>query len=173
MKSAAVSLGLVDRPLWGLDRRPPTIDPFDNYEQWQQAKGDKAGKDNSPSFWIAPGFEISLVRKAQDGRRLVGQHGVRSPRAADHRPRGEGTLADDARSQDGRAVSRVETINDELQECRGLLYADGALYANANNSKGMFRLRDIDGDDKFDEVEAVAGISRQRWPWEERYHRRD
>ena len=33
-----------------------------------------------------------------------------------------------------------------------MLYAHGALYANANNSKGLYRLRDADGDDKFDEV---------------------
>ena len=51
-----------------------------------------------------------------------------------------------------RPIERVETINDELQECRGLLYAYDALYANANNSKGLYRLRDTDGDDQFDEV---------------------
>src|SRR5439155_12026005 len=50
------------------------------------------------------------------------------------------------------SIERVETINNELLECRGLLYAYDALYANANNSKGLYRLRDTDGDDQFDEV---------------------
>jgi putative heme-binding domain-containing protein len=55
-------------------------------------------------------------------------------------------------AEDGRSVVHVETINDELLECRGLLYAHGALYASANNSKGLYRLRDADGDGRFEEV---------------------
>ena len=51
--------------------------------------------------------------------------------------------------QQHASVERVETINDTLLECRGLLYAHDALYANANNSKGLYRLRDTDGDDQF------------------------
>src|SRR5260221_10399728 len=35
----AVSLGPVDPSLFGLGRRPATIDPFDNYEQWRRAPG--------------------------------------------------------------------------------------------------------------------------------------
>src|SRR5436189_148033 len=50
---------------------------------------------------------------------------------------------------------RVETINTNLLECRGLLFAYDALYANANNSKGLYRLRDTDGDDQFDEVKLL------------------
>ena len=33
--------------------------------------------------------------------------------------------------------------------------AHDALYANANNSKGLYRLRDTDGDDRFDEVKLL------------------
>jgi predicted regulator of Ras-like GTPase activity (Roadblock/LC7/MglB family) len=49
----------------------------------------------------------------------------------------------------------VEVIDDTLLECRGLLYAHGALYANANNSKAFVRLRDTDGDGKFDETKEL------------------
>src|SRR5207302_10343116 len=49
------------------------------------------------------------------------------------------------------SIERVEVIEDKLLECRGLLYAYDSLYVNANNSKGFYRLRDTDGDDKFDE----------------------
>ena len=52
----------------------------------------------------------------------------------------------------GVVVKSVETIEDTLLECRGLLFAHGALYVTANNSKGIYRLRDTDGDDTFDEV---------------------
>ncbi len=49
-------------------------------------------------------------------------------------------------------VEKVERINDSLLECRGLLYTDGALYADANNSKMFVRLRSSANDDRFDEV---------------------
>ncbi len=57
--------------------------------------------------------------------------------------RGEGTRT---------TVKSVETIEDSLLECRGLLFAHDGLYVTANNSKGIYRLRDTDGDDTFDEV---------------------
>ncbi|MBI3191976.1 MAG: PQQ-dependent sugar dehydrogenase, partial [Pedosphaera parvula] len=53
------------------------------------------------------------------------------------------------------SVEQVEVIDDTLLECRGLLYAFGSLYANANNSKGFYRLRDTNGDDRFDQVELL------------------
>ena len=40
-------------------------------------------------------------------------------------------------------------------EKNGLLYAHDALYANANNSKGFYRLRDKDGDGKFEDVKLL------------------
>jgi putative heme-binding domain-containing protein len=49
----------------------------------------------------------------------------------------------------------VETIDDTLLECRGLLFAFGDLFINANNSKGLYRLRDTDGDDHFDETKLL------------------
>src|SRR5205823_12653723 len=98
-----------------------------------------------------PGFEISLVRRAE------ADEGSWVSMAFD--PRGRLTIAREDKgllrmtlSPDRASVERVETINDDLLECRGLLYAYDALYANANNSKGLYRLRDTDGDDQFDEV---------------------
>ena len=43
-------------------------------------------------------------------------------------------------------------INDTLEECRGLAWKDGVLFANANRSLALYRLRDTTGDDQFDEV---------------------
>ncbi|MFT5469479.1 MAG: putative heme-binding domain-containing protein [Verrucomicrobiales bacterium] len=45
-----------------------------------------------------------------------------------------------------------EKIDDTLQHCRGVLFAHGALYANATNSQGFYRLRNTTGDENFDEV---------------------
>ncbi len=55
----------------------------------------------------------------------------------------------------GAGVEKVEVINDTLLECRGLLYANGALYANANNSKMLVRLRDTRGDGTFDAMDEL------------------
>ena len=58
-----------------------------------------------------------------------------------------------------RRVTAVETINQTLKECRGVVVRHGALYANANNSKGLYRLRDTNGDDRYDEVKLLRTMS--------------
>ena len=145
--------GPVEPALWGIGRRSATIDPFDNYEQWRQAVGAPKTGDEA-AFWTAPGFEIALVRAAQQ------DEGSWVSMAFD--PQGRLTIAREDQgllrmtlADDHRSVTSVETINRELLECRGLLYAHDALYANANNSKGLYRLRDTDGDDQFDEVKLL------------------
>ena len=149
-KGKAVSLGAVAPEIWGLNRRSAKIEPFDNYEQWQQALS--ASENRLPAkFRTAPGFEIAAVRVAgADESSWVSM-------AFD--PQGRITIAREDKGllrmtldESRQSVAKVETINDELLECRGLLYAHDALYANANNSKGMYRLRDSDGDGKFDET---------------------
>ncbi|OAI53672.1 hypothetical protein AYO47_04215 [Planctomyces sp. SCGC AG-212-M04] len=144
------SFGLVEGRLWGLGRRPAKIDAFENYEQWRQAGG-ATSKVSSPSFWTAPGFEISLVRQA------AADEGSWVSLTFD--PQGRATIAREDKGllrmsldDSHTGVTNVETINDTLLECRGLLYAHDSLYANANNSKGLYRLRDTDGDGKFDDV---------------------
>lgn len=145
--TAVRDLGAVEDGLWGIGRRPPTIDPFDNYEQWRLASG--APSASPAAFWTAPGFEISLIRTAQP------EEGSWVSLAFD--PQGRLTIAREDKgllrmTLAGDAVTQIESINDSLLECRGLLYAHGALYANANNSKGLFRLRSTKDDDRLDEV---------------------
>lgn len=149
--SKAATLGAVEPELWGLNRRSSAVDPFENYEQWRTAT---ATAQDLPAFSTAPGFEIAQVRKAQP------DEGSWISMAFD--PKGRLTVS---REDQGllrmtldeklHTVTRVETIDEKLQECRGLLYAYDALYANANNSKGLYRLRDTDGDDRFDEVKLL------------------
>ncbi len=154
---AAVSLGEAEPALFGIGRRPPTVDPFDNYEQWRQATGAPPAAD-SAAFWTAPGFEISLVRAAQADESswvsLAFDTEGRATIAREDQGLLRMTLAADRRS-----IAKVETIDRELQECRGLLYAHGALYASANNSKGLYRLRDTDGDGQFDETKLLRTLS--------------
>jgi putative heme-binding domain-containing protein len=149
----ARSLGPVPAELWGLGRRSAAIDAFDNYEQWRQASGGSLASDPA-TFWIAPGFEITLVRTAQP------DEGSWVSMTFD--PQGRLTIAredqgllrmtlDEART----TVAKVETIDRTLLECRGLVYSSGALYANANNAKGLYRLTDFDDDGQFDKTELL------------------
>lgn len=145
----AASRGAVAPELWGIGRRPPTIDAFDNYEQWRQASKGTTGKP--ASFWIAPGFELTVVRDAQEGE------GSWVSMCFD--PKGRLIVAREDKgllrmtlSSARDAIDSVETINDQLLECRGLLYAHDSLFANANNSKGLYRLQNAKDQDGLEEV---------------------
>ena len=144
-KLALSDRGEVATELWGIGRRDISLSAFENYEQWQQSKGEVADK-HRPKFWLAPGFEITELRVAQSdegswiamafddqGRLTVSREDVGLLRM---------TIAEDKKS-----VARVEKIDVPLEECRGLAYDGATLYSNANNSKAMFRLK-IDDEGK-------------------------
>ncbi|MCA9163966.1 MAG: PQQ-dependent sugar dehydrogenase [Planctomycetales bacterium] len=125
------------------------ISEADDYTQWKQALNAERGTDPA-SFRIADGFQIELLHSAAEAE------GSWVSMAID--PRGRIIVAKEERGllritlpQQSGDKSLVETIDDTLLECRGLLFAHDSLYANANNSKGLYRLRDTDGDDQFDE----------------------
>ena len=137
---------LADDP-WGL---PPDIDidRFDDYTQWKRASNAKEGT-NPTTFKVKPGYEVTLLRTAAKnesswvsmtfdakGRVLIGREDQGILRM---------TLGENE-------VAKVESINTLLKEPRGLLFVGKDLYVNANNSKTLFRLRDTNGDDQFDET---------------------
>ena len=133
-----LDLGQVRPELWGVGRCGIEISPLENYEQWQQAQG-AAGADE-PKFQIVPGFEIRRLRTAapDEGSWIALAFDGQGRLTVSREDRGllRMTLADDRRS-----VARVETIDVDLQECRGLLYDGDTLLANANNSRGLYRLK--------------------------------
>ena len=145
----AVSLGLLGIAPWW---RP--AGELDDYDQWKRAIG-TAQADEAARIRVMPGFQVELVRSSQKGegswvslafdakgRLIVGREGP-------------GILRMTLPKIDTSDEIKVEVINDKLQECRGLLWAFDSLFANANNSKGLYRLRDTDGDDQFDEVKLL------------------
>jgi putative heme-binding domain-containing protein len=146
----AVSFGAVAARFWNAADARDRITTFDDYTQWKQA-ADGDEEENLARFVTLPGFSIERIKRAEP------EEGSWISMAFD--PQGRLTVAREDKgllrltlpvaSDD---VLKVETINDTLLECRGLLYAYDSLYANANNSKGMYRLRDTSGDDRFDEV---------------------
>ena len=121
---------------------------FDAYNSWQLAMGANTATA-AESLALLPGYQAELLRSAQPGED--------SWIALAFDPQGRVTIAKEKRGMlrctlGQSAVEKVELINDTLLECRGLLYAHGGLYAVANNSRGLFRLRDTKGSGQFDEV---------------------
>jgi len=152
-RKPAVELGELASEPWGDHRDSVTINPLDDYTQWKQAIGARQGADPE-RFFTRLGFQVELLRSAGPNE------GSWVSLAFD--PRGRLVVAREDRGllrmtlagKDGRDI-KVETVDDTLKECRGLLFAHGALYANANNSKGLYRLRDTNGDDRFDDVKPL------------------
>ncbi len=135
----ASDLGSVRAEFWGVGRRGIELSPFENYEQWQQAKTDSK-KKAAPKFWTVPGFEVTELRVAQPNE------GSWIAMAFDH----EGRLTISREDQGflrmtldepRKSVARVEAITSDLKECRGLAYDGDWLYASANNSLGMYRVQ--------------------------------
>jgi putative heme-binding domain-containing protein len=148
--TAASGLGAVASRFWNVAGSKARITALDDYTQWKQASnGDE--EEDVERFMTLPGFSIDRIRRAEP------DEGSWVSMAFD--PQGRITVAREDKgllrltlADQGAEVLKIETIDDMLQECRGLLYAYDSLYANANNSKGMYRLRDTSGDDRFDEV---------------------
>ncbi len=120
----------------------------DAYNTWKLALS--GGQATDPTAITVPaGFKVELLRSAEPAED--------SWVALAFDPQGRVTIACEKKGLlrmtlgPGR-VENVERINDTLLECRGLLYADGALYADANNSKMFVRLRSSAGDGQFDEI---------------------
>lgn len=122
---------------------------FDAYNSWQLAKPGTQNQATDPSsLTLLPGFKAELIRSSQPGEDSWVSMAFDS--------QGRITLGKEKKGLlrltiSGSGDQKVEVIDDELLECRGLLYAHGSLFANANNSKTLFRLTDKDGDGIFEE----------------------
>lgn len=149
-----VNLGAVETHRWRLQPDSITITPTDDYEQWRRATGAEQGSDPK-TFQIASGFEVELIHSA------TADEGSWVSLASDSRGRGiiglekKGLLRLTLPQSPDEAV-RVERVNESLTECRGLVFAHDSLYAMANGDKSLFRLRDTNGDDRFDSVTKLA-----------------
>ena len=146
------SFGEVDSRLTIPVDRGIGLEAVDNYQQWKQALSSSQGTDPA-SFVTTPGFEIQLVRSAKDDEDSWVSLAVD--------PKGRLVIAKEKvgilrmqLSEDGSQVTSVETIDRTLKECRGFAFIGETLFANANNSKALYRLKP-DGEDGFGKPEVV------------------
>lgn len=135
---ALIDHGPVASELWGIDRRDLSLSAYENYEQWQQSKTDVAGKFRT-KFQVAPGFQVTELRQAtpEEGSWIAMAFDDQGRLTISREDSGflRVTLNDD-RSQ----VNGVQHLPAPLLECRGLVYNGQTLYANANNTKGLYSL---------------------------------
>ena len=148
----ADDLGSVLPELWGVGRRGIELSPFENYEQWQQAKTD-GPKKAVPKFWTVPGFEVTELRVAQpeEGSWIALAFDSKGRAVISREDQGFLRMTlDEAR----KTVARVEAVASDLKECRGLAFNGEILYAKANNSLGLYRLK-IDEEGKVHDQELM------------------
>ena len=152
-----VSFGKVEAERWQMNQ-VPDITPFAEYNQWKEALGGDGQKiENKSDAKLSPlpsGFEIAKIRDALEGEDSWVSMTID--------PRGRFIIGKEQKgllrltlSDNRNEVVAAETIDDSLGECRGLLWHNDALYAHANRDNALVRLRDTDGNDRFDEVKKI------------------
>ena len=125
----------------------PPLDA-ESYNQWQAAL--TPGEATPPERITAlPGFVVERLRSSAAGE------GSWVAMAFDDRGRVIISREDKGLLRLNLQDGKLETIDTTLEEVRGLLFVKQALYAHANNSHALYRLRDSDGDDNYDEVTKV------------------
>ncbi|MFT5522314.1 MAG: putative heme-binding domain-containing protein [Pirellulaceae bacterium] len=144
----AVALGIVEDTIWNPDEGRVRISRFDDYEQWKQALGDDAS-DSPLMYDIQDGFELKRLRAAgPDEGSWV---------SLTFDPQGRAIIAreDQGLLRLSLPELKIEVVDDTLKECRGLQFVGNTLYAQANNSKAFYRLRDADGDGTFEDIQQL------------------
>ena len=155
-------------PHWGADRvlgptnAVPDADPFDlkkthdAYNSWKlAARGAQSQATDPASLQVPLGYQIQLIHSAttdQDswislafdplGRIVLGREK-------------KGLLRLNLSQIEPPEITHTQVIDDSLEECRGLLFAHGWLYAHANRSKTLYRLRDPNDDGVFETKEVL------------------
>ncbi|MDB4644700.1 c-type cytochrome [Rubripirellula sp.] len=155
-----VNLGPIEAAFSHPQQRRVGIDALDNYEQWKLAlRQESDDQQDTGTFAIAGDFQIQQVPFStkplmdlgswvsmtidSDGRLIIAREANGLLRL---------TL-----SPEGDSIESTEWINRDLKECRGLTFRGEELFANANNSKGLYRLRPMG--DGFGEPELIYASS--------------
>lgn len=119
-----------------------------------------AERDATPvsQISISPGFQMELLRSAQPGE------GSWISMTFD--PNGRIILGDDVSGLlrvtlgETPELTTVERLagTEQFKHCRGVLYAHDSLYLCETNGRGIFRLKDLNGDGDFEDVQLLVPL---------------
>ena len=155
---ATLAPGFLPSSSWGQAPKPDDSGKIDDYNQWKLSIGQGEATPVS-QIVAAPGFRVERLRSArpEEGSWVALAFDPQGRLFISREKRGilRLTLPKNASPEEVEKQTKVEVVDDTLLECRGLLWAYDSLYANANNSKGLYRLSDADGDGKFEEVKLL------------------
>ena len=140
---------IAEEPWWNI-QRTPTINAFDEYNQWEEAISGSSEQELA-SFQLAEGFEIELIFSAEP------EHGSWVSMAMDDQGRvllgkEDSGILRLTIPKDGQGDPFLETLNSELEGVQGLLLTSSGLIASANESKGLYRLKEESGARPFGSV---------------------
>lgn len=117
---------------------------------------DAQEKQPSTHVRVPPGFEVELLRWAQDGEdswiSMTFDDRGRIILGLDSQGIGRLTFDDE------QQIQSFERIENSFKHCRGVLFAHNSLYVSATNSNVFCRLRDTNGDGQFDEQTVLASL---------------
>lgn len=148
--NATIERGLITPVRWG-DSELRDIDHSAEYNQWKEAFADASATELSD---LPKDFRLEMIKSGSEAEDSWVSLAIDEKDRLYIGMEKRGIL----RLTPGGPTQKIkdsEIINDSLEECRGLVFHDGDLYANANDSKALYRLRDTNGDDQFDEVTLV------------------
>ena len=133
----AVSLGRLGVPPWGDIAMDPVATP-------------------PSSLKVVDGFRVELVHASEPGQGSWVSMTVDDRGRLIVSPQGPEPLLRFTLDDAGK-FSRIETIDVPVRGAMGLLWHRGVLYANAGGSQGygLHRIRDVDGDDRFETVDLL------------------
>lgn len=128
--------------------------------------GQAADRQATPasSIRVREGFKVELLRSAQEGEgswiSMTLDNKGRVIVGLDAQGLGRLTIDEQASTVAFEKLEQTEAF----RHVRGVLYAHESLYVGATDSQAIFRLQDLDGDDRFESHKLL-----QRLPYQSRY----
>lgn len=118
-----------------------------------------AGATPAESLQVLSGFKAELIRTSQPGEGSWVSMTVDPKGRLIVSPQGDEPILRITLDAAGQ-VAQIETIDLPVRGAMGLLHAFGSLYVNGQGKEGyhLYRLRDTDGDDRYDTVDLL-----RRW----------
>ncbi len=145
----AKSFGAIADRVWNSDGVATNV--ADDYTQWKRAL-EQTGSTEAEQLQVPIGFQAELLYSAGENE------GSWISLAED--PKGRWVIGHEDEglmriTLDDNAPPTAEQLAVASSECRGLVFAHDSLYVMGNKTRSLYRLRDTNDDDQFDNVQKL------------------